>query len=234
MNLAAARSSLALRRVELLHGLSGERLDALAQDCRWHAVEAGRPVVVREDGRADVYFLVSGKVRATTYGSNGRQVTFRDLAAGDCFGELSAIDGGPRSVDIVTLASSVLASLSPAAFAQLLRDEPAVAGRVMQRLAALVRQLSERVVELSTLGVQNRLHGELLRQARAAGVAGNQAVIEPAPHHAELAGLISTNREQVTRELGALQRQGVIDKRGRALAVLDVARLQAMVDEVRG
>jgi CRP/FNR family cyclic AMP-dependent transcriptional regulator len=228
------RSSLALRRIALLEGLSDERLDRLAQHCSWHSVDAGKPLLTRAEQRGDVFLLVSGRVRVTTYSANGRQVTFRDSEAGEHFGDIAAIDGGPRSADVVTLEASVLASLDRAAFMALLREEPVVAERVMQRLASLVRQLSDRVIDLSTLGVQNRLHAELLRLARSAGVENNQARLEPAPRHAALASQISTNREQVTRELNVLVRSGVLQKEGKALLVTDAARLELMVSQVRG
>ncbi|MET3476882.1 Crp/Fnr family transcriptional regulator [Variovorax atrisoli] len=228
------RSSLALRQIALLEGLSDQRLDLLAQQCLWHSVEAGKPLLLRAEQQGEVFLLVSGRVRVTTYSANGRQVTFRDSEAGEHFGDISAIDGGPRSADVVTLEPSVVASLDRASFMALLRDEPLVAGRVMLRLATLVRQLSERVIDLSTLGVQNRLHAELLRLARVAGVEGNQARLDPAPKHAALASQISTNREQVTRELNALARSGVLSKDDKALLVADVARLEQMVSQVRG
>ncbi|QGW84125.1 Crp/Fnr family transcriptional regulator [Variovorax paradoxus] len=228
------RSSLALRRIALLEGLSDQRLDLLAQQCLWHSVEAGKPLLLRAEQQGDVFLLVSGRVRVTTYSANGRQVTFRDSEAGEHFGDIAAIDGGPRSADVVTLEPSVLASLDRLSFMALLRDEPVVAERVMQRLASLVRQLSERVIDLSTLGVQNRLHAELLRLARTAGVEGNQSRLDPAPKHAALASQISTNREQVTRELNVLVRSGVLRKDGKALLVADAARLERMVSQVRG
>lgn len=231
---AAPRSSLALRQIALLAGLSDRRLDQLAQQCLWHSVAAGKPLLLRAEQQGEVFLLVSGRVRVTTYSANGRQVTFRDSEAGEHFGDIAAIDGGPRSADVVTLEPCVVASLDRAAFLALLRDEPMVAERVMQRLAALVRQLSERVIDLSTLGVQNRLHAELLRLARGAGFDGNQARLEPAPRHAALASQISTNREQVTRELNALVRSGVLRKDGRALVVEDADRLERMVAQVRG
>src|SRR5688500_7611571 len=152
------RSSLALRRIALLEGLSDQRLDLLAQQCLCHSVAAGRPLLLRAEQQGDAFLLVSGRVRVTTYSANGRQVTFRDSEAGEHFGDIAALDGGPRSADVVTLEPSVLASLDRLSFMALLRDEPVVAERVMQRLASLVRQLSERVIDLSTLGVQNRLH----------------------------------------------------------------------------
>ena len=231
---AAPRSSLALRQIALFAGLSDRRLDQLSQQCLWHSVAAGKPLLLRAEQQGEVFLLVSGRVRVTTYSANGRQVTFRDSEAGEHFGDIAAIDGGPRSADVVTLEPCVVASLDRAAFLALLRDEPLVAERVMQRLAALVRQLSERVIDLSTLGVQNRLHAELLRLARGAGFDGNQARLEPAPRHAALASQISTNREQVTRELNALVRSGVLRKDGRALVLEDAGRLERMVAQVRG
>jgi len=228
------RSSLALRQIALLEGLSDQRLDLLAQQCLWHSVEAGKPLLLRAEQQGDLFLLVSGRVRVTTYSANGRQVTFRDSEAGEHFGDIAAIDGGPRSADVVTLEPSVVASLDRAAFMTLLHAEPLVAQRVMLRLVSLVRQLSERVIDLSTLGVQNRLHAELLRLARTAGIDGNQARLEPAPKHAALASQISTNREQVTRELNVLVRNGVLRKDDKALLVADVARLELMVSQVRG
>jgi CRP-like cAMP-binding protein len=228
------RSSLALRQIALFEGLSDQRLDLLAQQCLWHSVEAGKPLLLRAEQQGDLFLLVSGRVRVTTYSANGRQVTFRDSEAGEHFGDIAAIDGGPRSADVVTLEPSVVASLDRAAFMTLLHDEPLVAQRVMLRLVSLVRQLSERVIDLSTLGVQNRLHAELLRLARTAGIDGNQARLEPAPKHAALASQISTNREQVTRELNVLVRDGVLRKDDKALLVADVARLELMVSQVRG
>jgi CRP-like cAMP-binding protein len=94
-----------------------------------------------------------------------------------------------------------------------------------------VRRLTDRVLDLSTLSVQRRIYDELLRLARAAGVAHNRARIDPAPKHAEMASLVSTYREQVTRELSALVKAGVLAKDGGALVVTDCERLQRLAAE---
>lgn len=229
----APPSSLGLRSIALLEGLSPERLAALAQECGWRTFETDQRIIARAEPGRDLYFIVSGRVRVTTYSAAGRQVTFRDYGAGEHFGEVAAIDGMARSADVVCLEPALLASLPPAALHRLLRAEPALADRLLRDFACLVRRLSERVIDLSTLGVHQRLHGELLRLARAAGVKANRARIDPAPKHADLASLVSTYREEVTRELSVLSRRGVLGKEGRALLVLDVARLQKMVAEVK-
>jgi CRP-like cAMP-binding protein len=230
----AQASVLGLRRVALLEGLPEAALEALARQCAWRMFEPGQQVISRDARDRSVHFIVSGRVRATMYSRAGRQVTFRDQAAGEFLGEVAAIDGMPRSADVVAVESTLVASLTPVAFEQLLREQSLVAGRVLQRLATLVRGLSERVIELSTLGVQNRIHSRLLRLAQEAGIHRNEARIEPAPKHADLAGEVSTNREQVTRELSALVKAGLLQRDGGALVVRDVAALARLVDELRG
>lgn len=230
---AAAPSGLGLRKIALLQGLSAEALDALARQCAWRHFDADQQIISREAADRDVYLIVSGRIRVTTYSAGGRQVTFRDASAGEYFGELAAIDDLPRSADVVALESTLLASMSPALFRNLLRNEPTVTERILLQLASLVRSLSERVIDLSTLGVQHRIHAELLRLARDAGIKGNKARLDPTPKHAEIASRVSTYREQVTREISALARLGLVARDGRALIVLDVRRLEQMVGIIR-
>jgi hypothetical protein len=93
-----------------------------------------------------------------------------------------------------------------------------------------VRLLTERVYEFSTLVVRKRLIKELLRLAEQGGE--NDARIDPAPRHFDLAARISTHREAVSREMSALAKKRFIGKRGRALVLLDVAALTALCSEM--
>jgi CRP/FNR family transcriptional regulator, cyclic AMP receptor protein len=224
---------LGLRKVKLLHGLPTERLERIAATCRWWHVAAGDQIVTRNSPDTDVHFIVSGRVRVVNTFAGGKRVTFRDEEAGEMFGDIAALDGKPRSADVVALEVVLVASLTSAAFLDLVDTEKVVRERVMLRLANLVRLLSDRVIELSTLGVQNRIHAELLRLARQSGAVGSQARIDPAPKHADVASQVSTYREQVTRELSLLARQGLLARDGTALVLLDVPRLELMVHEVR-
>jgi CRP/FNR family transcriptional regulator, cyclic AMP receptor protein len=230
----AKPSALGLRNVSLLAGVEPAALEVLAQQCRWRRFMKGQRVVSREAPDRDVYLIVAGCVRATAFSSAGRQVTYRDIRAGDWIGELAAIDGRARSADVEALEDTLVASMTPAVFRQLLHDHPPVCDCVLDRLASLVRDLTERVFEFSTLGVQNRVQSELLRLAREAGVRDNAARLEPAPKHADLAGKLSTYREQVTRELSAMVKEGLVQRDERALVIPDVARLERIVTRVRG
>jgi CRP-like cAMP-binding protein len=217
----------------MLEGVPIAALEDLARQCRWRRFQTGQRIISRQAPDQDVYLIVSGQVRVTAYSAMGRQVTYRDIAAGDWFGDFAAIDGLSRSADIVALQDTLLASMSPTVFRRLLHEHPAVCDRMLRRLVASVRELTERVFDFSTLGVQNRVHAELLRLARQAGVKNNVARIDPAPKHADIAGQVSTYREQVTRELSAIAKLGLVQRAGSALVIPDVARLERIVAEVR-
>ncbi|HKA40737.1 MAG TPA: Crp/Fnr family transcriptional regulator [Burkholderiales bacterium] len=226
-------SAFGLKSIRLLESLPLAALEELARQCRWKRITADQRVISREAPDNDVYLVVSGKVRVTAFSAAGREVAFGDLRGGDWFGELAAIDGLSRSADVVAIEDTLVAAMSPALFRRLLAEHAVVRERVMQRLVNKIRELTERVFEFSTLGVQNRLHAELLRLARQAGVEGNRARIDPAPKHTDIAGHISTYREQVTRELSAMVKQGLIQRSGTALVIPNVQRLENVVSEVR-
>jgi CRP-like cAMP-binding protein len=122
--------------------------------------------------------------------------------------------------------------MSSADFQQVLRYQPAVAIEVLQRLTQMVRDLSDRVVEFSTLGVNNRIHAELLRVAREYSHHDSEVEIVEPPTHAEIANRVSTRREAVTREIGRLTDLGLLRKRGRTLVLTNIAKLQQMLDDV--
>jgi len=219
--------------VELLRGLPPEESRALARRCTWKRFRAGQHIITVNDRGTDVYFVIGGRLRATIYSQSGKEVAFRDMGAGRTFGDLSAIDGRPRSANVVALEDSLVVAMPAEVFNEVLLNHPRICAEVLRDLASLVRRLTERVVEFSTLGVRNRVHAEVLRLARDHLSADNTAEIRPAPTHAEIASRVSTHREAVTRTLNRLAREGVIDRRRGVIIVRDVERLECMVEDVQ-
>ena len=223
--------------IEIFAGLAAEVRTEIARRCRAAIFGPGETVVSHRDESTNVYFVVSGTVRVRIDSPTAREVTFRDMGAGQVFGDLSAIDGKPRSAQVDTREESVLAWMPANVFLDVITTYPDVTLRVLRQLTFFVRNLSERVVEFSTLGVNNRLHAELLRLAREHRTARGdepRVVIERFPTHQELASRISTHREAVTRELRRLEKAGVIARRSHSVTIEDIAVLEQMVEEVKG
>ena len=216
----------ALTAFEVFRTLPPEAIEALSKRCQWHRYSSNQLIVGQDDETKDVFFIVRGKVRVTVYAASGKEVSFRDLGAGQMFGELSAIDGRRRSATVMAVQEALTARMPPNVFWKAIEHYPQVAAAVMRHLVSLVRALSGRVFEFSTLAVKNRIHAELLRLAREANEANKGAVlISPAPTHAEIASRISTHREAVTRELNELVRTGLIERRSGGLIIRDIDRL---------
>lgn len=194
-----------------------------------HDCAEGEIVISHLDQDRDVFFVLEGRVRATLYSRAGREVDYRDIGPGDLFGEMAAIDGAPRSATVEALEPARLGRLPEAAFRALVASHPHLTWVLLQHLSAQIRSLTQRVFEYTTLVVRERLVVELVRLAEAADPRDGRAEIRPAPTHFELASRISAHREAVSREMSALAKAGLMEKRGGALVVLDFERLRGLV-----
>ncbi|MBI3708328.1 MAG: Crp/Fnr family transcriptional regulator [Proteobacteria bacterium] len=223
-----------LAGVELLAGLAPEQMQAIERRCRWRSFTEGEQIIDLETDSRDVYFIVSGAARVVNYGLSGREVTLDDIGPGGNFGELAALDGQPRSANVVATSETLAASLPAVAFREILAGYPQVALALMHRLTKVIRQSTGRIMDLSTLGAHNRIFAELLREARSGEIVGNKAVLRPIPLHADIASRVSTSRETVARVLNDLARKKIVRRDSDALVLLDVNRLTNMVHEFRG
>lgn len=219
--------------INVFRSLDKDARASIARHCHTCRYPAHHDIVRNQDTSNDVYFVIAGTVRATIFSRVGKEVAFRDMGAGEMFGDLSAIDGRPRCANVITLEESVVLNMSSPAFQRVLRDHSQVAFEVLCGLTALVRHLSDRVVEFSTLGVNNRIHAELLRLAKEYPRDGARVEITRPPTHADIASRVSTRREAVTKELSRLSETGVIERRGKSLVVCDMARLERMIEQVK-
>jgi CRP/FNR family cyclic AMP-dependent transcriptional regulator len=223
-----------LRRIKVLAELAEAPLADLARTCSWHDYEAGEQILSYQDPSTRVFFLAVGKVRVIVYSAEGRAVVFTDLVPGTIFGEIGAIDRAPRSAGVEALEQTSVASLTADQFETVMLRQPTVALATLRHVTAEVRRLSERVVEFSTLMVQNRIHAELLRLAASAGAAEGQVLLSPTPSLSDIADRISTHREAVSRELSRLAAIGLLRREASDLRITDIARLAALVREAKG
>jgi CRP/FNR family cyclic AMP-dependent transcriptional regulator len=155
------------------------------------------------------------RARATAYSGGGRAIAYRDIGPGEIFGELAAIDGASRSASIVAVEPTTVARLPEAAFRKLIDTH---SGFHLGAAAASVGPHASH--DRSHLRVQH---------TRCSGLPS----ISPFPTHFDLASMISTHREavsasvssarrmsscanlwRVSRELSALTKIGLIEKRG--------------------
>lgn len=218
------------RIISLFEDLNDAELARVAQSCIVRAYERHAQIYEEHDNANDVFFILDGSVRINSVSTEGREIIYSDLATGDIFGEFAAIDGLPRSANLVALTDCLLARMTAAKFFDLLRQNGTVSTRLVQLLVAKIRRMSERVFEVSALAVRERVRRELLRMAASGTRSGKSVVIQPAPTHYDLAARIGSHREAVTRELNRLEEEHIVEIGRRQIRIVDLALLQHAED----
>jgi len=223
-----------LAGIDLLSEIDKDELSLIEARCGWRHFNPQEQIIDRHSVSKDVYFIIQGTVRVVNYSVSGREIYFDDINAGAIFGEFSAIDGEPRSANVVAVTHTIVASMSPNVFQEMLADHPNVAFILMKRLAGIIRTSVERIMDLSTLGANNRVYAELLRLAKLNMNNDMTATISPVPNHSDVASRVSTTRETVARVFGELTKNKILKKLDNKLEVNDVERLRKMVELFRG
>lgn len=227
----------ALSGIKLLKDVPPVALAEVEAHCRYKKFAAGEQIFDRHAQTKDIFFVIKGKVRVVNYSFSGREVTLDDITDGQQFGELAAIDGEPRSASLMALTECLIVVMPSGRFLGLLEEFPLVALTIMQHLSRLVRLSTERIMVLSTLGANNRVHVDLLRLAQAAedfDGAENEVVLKPIPVHGDIASRVSTTRETVARVMNDLARKGIVERTKNSLIIHDLGKLESLVEDVQG
>lgn len=221
-----------LDEIDLFSELTPEELAEVHGVCQWQTFASGDEIFSKSTESRDVFLVVAGRVRIVNFSLTGREVAYAEIGAGACFGELSAIDGKPRSASIVALEDCVMASLAPDDFLNILRKHSDVGLKILQKLASMVRSADERIMDLATLSAYQRVYRKLLDLARPDPVRPDSWLIYPLPTQAKIAAQASTTRETVARVLGQLGTEEIVERKGKTLYVRDMEQLSILAERV--
>lgn len=226
--------------IRLLHSLPAEALRALEARCQWREYAPEDTILDLDDDGTDVCFIARGKLRILLFGRPedsdigsgsvgvAEQVALAEMFTGDTFGELSAIDGRPRSARVIAQDNCVIALLPREALFDLLRGHPEVAIALLTRFAGMLRSMNRRVFSMATMTPQQRVYMELLRLSHPNPQGDGSWIIDALPAHGDIADWSAAPREVVGTAIGHLAREGIVERRHRSLLIKDHARLRML------
>ena len=152
---------------------------------------------------------------------DGREVILSMLGEGDFFGEMSILDGHPRSANVTTMEETELLMVRRADFLHLVQNKPQIAIKLLAVLATRLRKTDRKIEGLALSDVTGRVTQTVLQLANDHGSPTEEGVlIKKRPTHQDLANMSGTTRESVSRILKKLETQGYIANRGRDLLVV--------------
>lgn len=211
-----------LQRVPFLGALEPEDREALAASVTHRRFRRGDIIFQREDHGQALFMVETGGVRVYHPSAQGGDLTLAVFGPGDFFGEMSLLDGRPRSASAAATADTVTATLERSDFIALLISRPKAALSVLEVVSRRLRGASEMASDLAFLDVGARLSKRLLELASVHGRRIPQGtLLDMRLTQEELANMIGVTRESVNRNLGEFRRLGLIGNQGRKFVILD-------------
>ncbi len=220
---------------ELLPQLAGP-LAVLDDDARsslvalgtWCEFAAGDPVVHQGDPSRDLFVLTEGRVRVVMTTADGDELLLAVLGPGATVGELSVLDGQPRSATVYALEQVRALRVGGRSFGQFLLARPAAVVGLLRVLSARLRAADELRLGLSLAPAEQRLARGLLSLAAEHGEVTDDGVRVRAPlSQADLAAYVGLSREAVNQALRALREAGLVTTARRSVTIVDVDGLRA-------
>jgi CRP/FNR family transcriptional regulator len=215
----------ALRTTRLWHTASDAAIERLAGMASVDTVPRGSVLATEGETATRFGVVVAGRVRVFHLGADGRTILLESMDRGDAFLAVAALSGGryPAHADAAT--PSTIAWFTREDVFGLLTTEPAVAEAIIADLADRVVNLT-RVVQTLALDVPGRLARYLFQRSLAAGEATTDGLlVSLGMSKTDLAASLGTVPETLSRALGKLRDDGVIEVRGADVVVLDVGAL---------
>ena len=198
-----------LARNQLFTGLEDFYLKDLISRAEVRTWPAGTQIITEGDPGDAVFFMISGRVKVTLYGEEGREIVLALLNEGDMFGEMSIIDDKPRSANVEAVQDLQCLVVTKSAFLDYMSRHHKVYMRFFAYLTGRLREATRKIGGLALLDVCGRIAHTLLGMAKDQGA--DKEVIEiERPTHEQLAAMIGSSREVVSRALKKMTQEGYI------------------------
>jgi CRP-like cAMP-binding protein len=175
---------------------------------------AGRVLFRAGDSSDGCYHIDDGLLKVTMVSNSGTERILAFLGQGAIVGELSIIDGLPRSLSVVAVRDAALSFLSRAAFEAFSEKHPEVYKSLVRLLAKRVRERDKMLAATSFLSLKGRIAQTLLELAEHFGkeVGPGRIVIRQKIKQTDLAAMTGVARESMTRVLNDWQRRKMMSR----------------------
>jgi CRP-like cAMP-binding protein len=207
--------------------LAPTALEFLAERATRITYERGRTIFHQGDAGDSLFVIAEGFVKIWVSSSDGGEMVLATLRSPDAFGELSAVDGRPRSASATAVEPTTLIGLDRATLLDGVHRHPDVADGMLRALGGLARRITEQTSDLVFLDLAGRLAKTLATLAERDGhVEGDTIVLALPLTQTELAEMVGGSRQSVNQVLKSFEARGFLELRGREVVITDLEALR--------
>jgi CRP-like cAMP-binding protein len=216
--------------IPLFEGLPGEQLKALAGICLLRSCRKGQMIFADGDEGIGFYIVQSGRVRIFKLSpESGKEQILHIFGPGESFGEVAVFAGQGFPAFAEAQTTSVLLFFPRREFVALIRQDPSLAMNMLAVLSRRLQKFTRLIDDLSLKETPARLAAHLLYLG--GGRPADEISLEIPK--GQIAALLGTIPETLSRIMSRMGRQGLIRSRGNQIAILDRTGLQAIASGER-
>jgi CRP/FNR family cyclic AMP-dependent transcriptional regulator len=226
-----------LKGVDLFSALENRQLEVIAQMAITKSYDKDETIILEDDDTNQSFFIISrGQVKVYITGVEGREAILALLNEGEFFGEMSLLDGEPRSASVKAVESSELVTIRRDDFVAELKKHPELAMTLLVEMSKRLRKANKHISSLALMTVYGRVAATILQLMEESGRRTKMSdgslvtVIHSRPSQQQLADMSGTTRETVSRVLSNLQKKGFIAISGKDLIILQESELKIGVE----
>jgi CRP-like cAMP-binding protein len=194
----------------LFAGLDGFYLKDLANVGEVRQWPKDSQIILEGDYGDAVYFILSGRAKVTLYGEEGREIVLSVLSDGDMFGEMALLDDKPRSANVESIYELRCFVVERDEFLNYLKSHHKIYTKLLAYFTSRLREATRKIGGLALLDVCGRIAHTLLGMSKEKGEDTGGVIAVERPTHEELAALIGSSREVVSRALKKMTTEGYI------------------------
>jgi CRP-like cAMP-binding protein len=216
-----------LARIPLFEGLPPEQLEDLAMIMTDQAFRKGEIVFSEGEDADGFYVAIEGRIKVYKLSAEGKEQILHFFGPGEPFGEVPVFTGQRFPAHAEAMEESRVLFFPKESFVDLIKRNPSLALNMLGILSTRLRRFTALIDDLSLKEVPGRLAAYLLYLSTHKKESGE---IELSITKAQLASLLGTIPETLSRILGKMTAQGLIETEGRRIRILDRKTLQEIVD----
>lgn len=195
-----------LEKVEIFAHIPTTQLEALEKTSQLRRCPKNTILFMEGDESGQLFIIRAGLVCVHTEDTEGHQLILNYMGVGECFGELSLLDGKPRSASVTAVEDCQFVCISRDAFREFMSQNPEICGALITSLTGMVRSLTVNVKDMALLDVYGRVARVLERYSDE-----EQRVAHPKFKHHEIASMVGASREMVSRVMKELVMGGYLE-----------------------
>jgi CRP-like cAMP-binding protein len=200
-----------LKKVSLFSHLNDDQLSHILRVSSRRSIPAGTVLFHEKEPGSTFYIVLTGSIKIFTRSSGGAEKVISVMNAGDSFGELSLIDGRPRSASAQTLEDTTVLELSSQAFMNLLQEHFDITRGIMVELSNRLRQTNDQLRDLTFLDGRTRVLKNLILLANRSGIRDGEIIsVHLALNYDELAQLAGVTKQVLAEVLRELEQRGIL------------------------